>query len=227
MDNQGYNKDSNNKNPDGNKNGKNGQIILLFLFITLAALFVMSLLNKLGTEMTTQRITYTKFVELVKEDKIESVEFTSSQYNITPKYDEKDMIRVTYYTGRMVNDEEVLIPLLDEHGVEVESEIPSGTSAIIYNVLSILLPIALLWLVLGFIMHKMGSGGGMDGRRARAMPRSMWRKRRALHSRMWQDRMRRRSPCRRLWIFSIIRRSTRRSARNCRRERFLWDRRNR
>lgn len=157
------NNDNNNKNQNGNKNGKNGQIFLVFLFITLAALFVMSLLNRLGTEMTTQRITYTKFVELVKEDKIESVEFTSSQYNITPKYDQKDMIRVTYYTGRMANDEEVLIPLLDEHGVEVESEIPSGTSAIIYNVLSILLPIALLWLVLGFIMHKMGSGGGMMG----------------------------------------------------------------
>ena len=157
------NNDNNNKNQNGNKNGKNGQIFLVFLFITLAALFVMSLLNRLGTEMTTQRITYTKFVELVKEDKIESVDFTSSQYNITPKYDQKDMIRVTYYTGRMANDEEVLIPLLDEHGVEVESEIPSGTSAIIYNVLSILLPIALLWLVLGFIMHKMGSGGGMMG----------------------------------------------------------------
>lgn len=226
MDNQGYNKDSNNKNPDGNKNGKNGQIILLFLFITLAALFVMSLLNKLGTEMTTQRITYTKFVELVKEDKIESVEFTSSQYNITPKYDEKDMIRVTYYTGRMVNDEEVLIPLLDEHGVEVESEIPSGTSAIIYNVLSILLPIALLWLVLGFIMHKMGSGGGMMGV-GKSNAKVYVEKETGVTFKDVADRMRRRSPCRRLWIFSIIRRSTRRSARNCRRERFLWDRRNR
>ncbi len=167
MDNQGYNNDSrNDKNPNGNnRNGKNknGQMVLLFLFITLAALFVMSLLNKLGTEMTTQEITYTKFVELVEEGKIESVEFSSSQYNIVPKYEKDNLIKVTYYTGRMANDEEALIPFLREHDVDVQSEIPSGTSAIIYNILSILLPIVLLWLVLGFLMHKMGSGGGMMG----------------------------------------------------------------
>ena len=165
MDEQGYN--YNNDNHDNNnkdkKNNRNGQVILLFLFITLAALFVMSLLSHLGEQMTTQEISYTKFIELVEEDKIDSVEFASSQYNIVPKYKKSDMLRVTYYTGRMGNDEETLIPLLKEHGVEVQSEIPSGTGAILYNVLSILLPLALIWLVFGFVMRKMGSGGGVMG----------------------------------------------------------------
>ena len=170
MDNQ-YNNGGNNNggndnrpnNNNNNKGRKNGQMVLVFLFITLVALFVMSLLNKMGTEMTTQRITYTEFVDMVKEDKIDSVEFASSQYNITPKYTNKELIRLTYYTGRMANDEEILIPLLAEHGVDIESEIPSGTSAIIYNILSILLPIALLWLVFGLVMRKMGGSGGMMG----------------------------------------------------------------
>ncbi|MCI5493735.1 MAG: ATP-dependent zinc metalloprotease FtsH [Lachnospiraceae bacterium] len=167
MDN-GYNNNmngnnNNNPNNDNNKkNGKNGQMILMFLFITLIALFVMSLLNKWSTEMTTQKITYTEFLSMVEEDKVDSVEFAANQYNITPKYDNKDLIHVTYYTGKMNTDED-LLPLLKKHNVKIESEIPSGTSAIIYNVLSILLPLALLWLIFGLVMRKMGSGGGMMG----------------------------------------------------------------
>ncbi len=166
MDNQDFNnKDKNtggnNGNNGNNKNSKNGQVVLMFLFITLGALFLMSFLNKMTAEIRTQEITYTEFIEMVSEDKIESVEFASTQYNITPIYTDKDLIKVTYYTGLMKDD--ALLPLLKEHNVKIQSEIPSGTSAIIYNVLSILLPLALIWVVFGFVMRKMGSGGGMMG----------------------------------------------------------------
>lgn len=165
MDNQRYDGGNNrNGNNDNNPNGgnkKNGQMILMFVLITLAALFIMTLLNKFSTQMTTQKITYTKFIEMIKDDKIDSVEITSTQYNITPKYKDDDLIRVTYYTGRITDER--LLPLLDEHQVKYESDIPSGSYAILYNVLSILLPLALVWIVFGFVMRKMGNGGGMMG----------------------------------------------------------------
>lgn len=165
MDNQRYDGGNNrNGNNDNNPNGgnkKNGQMILMFILITLVALFVMTLLNKFSTQMTMQKITYTKFLEMVKEDKIESVEITSTQYNITPKYEDDDLIHVTYYTGVM--EDETLLPLLKEHKVKMDHDIPSGSYAIIYNVLSILLPLALVWIVFGLVMRKMGNGGGMMG----------------------------------------------------------------
>jgi cell division protease FtsH len=165
MDNQKYDGGNNrNGNNDNNPNGgnkKNGQMILMFVLITLVALFVMTLLNKFSSQMTMQKISYTKFLEMVKEDKIDSVDITTTQYNITPKYKDDDLIRVTYYTGVMKDD--TLLPLLNEHKVDYESDIPSGSYAIIYNVLSILLPLALVWIVFGFVMRKMGNGGGMMG----------------------------------------------------------------
>lgn len=159
----GGNKNSNNNkdNKDNKKDGKNGQTILMFLVITIVALFFMSLLNKWGTEMTTKEITYTEFIKMIEDDKIDTVEFASSQYNITPKYEDDDAIKVTYYTGLM--EDETLLPLLKEHGVKTKSEIPSTTSAWIYNILSILLPLAILWGLMAFLMKKVGGGGSMMG----------------------------------------------------------------
>ena len=166
MDNQRYDGGNNrNGNNDNNPNGgnkKNGQMILMFVLITLVALFIMTLLNKFSSQMTMQKITYTKFLEMVKDDKIDKVEITATQYNITPKYKDDDLIHVTYYTGVM-KDDDALLPLLDQHKVDVDHDIPSGSYAIIYNVLSILLPLALVWIVFGFVMRKMGNGGGMMG----------------------------------------------------------------
>lgn len=165
MDNQRYNGGNNrNGGNDSNPNGgnkKNGQMILMFIVITLVALFFMTLLNKFGAQMTMQKISYNKFIEMVKDDKVTSVEVTSTQYNITPKYTDDELIHVTYYTGRLEDD--TLLALMEEHDVEIDPEIPSGTSAIIYNVLSILLPLALVWLVFGLVMRKMGNGGGVMG----------------------------------------------------------------
>lgn len=163
MDNQRYD-GGNNRNNDNNPNGgnkKNGQMILMFVLITLVVLFLFTLLNRVSSQMTTQEISYTKFLEMVENDEVDKVEVTSSQYNITPKYEDDDLIRVTYYTG-LVNDE-TLLPLLKAHDVVVETEIPSGANAIIYNVLSILIPLVLLWVVFGFFMRKMGGSSGMMG----------------------------------------------------------------
>lgn len=161
MDNQfenGNNQNNNNNNNNGNKKG-NGQMLLAFVIITLVALFIMSLLNKMSSGMTSKKITYSEFVEMIKEDKVASVEITSSQFNILLKADEDRMVQTTYYTG-LVNDAD-LLNLMEEHGVDVDSEIPSTTSAIFWNIMSIIIPIALLWLVLIFLMRK--SGGGMMG----------------------------------------------------------------
>lgn len=152
------NNNQNNNNQNGNKKG-GGQMLLFFVMLTLAVLFIMSFVNRMGSDMMTEKITYTEFVDMIKADKVAEVEITSGQFNITLKEDAKKPIKTTYYTG-LVNDAE-LLNLLEEHKVVVDSEIPDTTSAIVWNILGIILPLLLLWIVFFFLMKK--AGGGMMG----------------------------------------------------------------
>ena len=153
------NQNNGNNNQNGDKKGGNGQMILAFVIITLVTLFFMSLLNRCSADMTSQRITYTEFVQMVKDDKVEKVEVGANQYNITPKSDDKTLVKMTYYTG-FIKDEN-LLDLLNKHKVEIDGYIPNNTSAWVFNILSIVLPLIIIWIIFGAVMKK--AGGGMMG----------------------------------------------------------------
>ena len=154
------NQSPNNGNNNNNKKNTNGQMILLFLLITLVALFFMSMFSRWQTQMTTKEISYTEFLEMVEEDKVDEVHVTSNSYRITPKKADNELVPITYYTGIAGNDLE-LVALLKEHNVKYYPYIPDDSATWIYNILSIVLPILLLWAVMGFLMRKMGNGMGM------------------------------------------------------------------
>lgn len=151
------NQEPNNQN--NNRNNKNGQVVMAFILVSLFALFIMSMISNRMAKQFNQEISYTEFLEKVEADEIESVKFTGTDISITEKKDDDTKIKYTYYTG-VVNDEE-LIPLLREHGVEVYGYIPDNTSTWIYNILSFVLPLVILWVLLGFLMKRMGGGGVM------------------------------------------------------------------
>ena len=153
------NQNNGNNNQNGDKKGGNGQMILAFVIITLVTLFFMSLLNRCSADMTSQRITYTEFVQMVKDDKVEKVEVGANQYNITPKSDDKTLVKMTYYTG-FIKDEN-LLNLLNKHKVEIDGYIPNNTSTWVFNILSIVLPLIIIWIIFGAVMKK--AGGGMMG----------------------------------------------------------------
>ena len=151
---------NNGNNSPNNKKNTNGQMILLFLLITLVALFFMSMFSRWQTQMTTKEISYTEFLKMVEEDKVEEVHVTSNSYRITPKKAKNELVSITYYTGIAGNDLE-LVSLLKKHNVKYYPYIPDDSATWIYNILSIVLPILLLWAVMGFLMRKMGGGMGM------------------------------------------------------------------
>ncbi|MCI8992639.1 MAG: ATP-dependent zinc metalloprotease FtsH [Eubacterium sp.] len=174
MDNSNNQNKNNQGNNNGNSNGnRNGQTLLVFIFAALFVLFIMSFLTNRINRMSSQEVTYTEFLEMVEKDQVESVKFESYQINITPKKEKKEksdlpeneqlaaLMEVNYFTAR-INDEE-LLPLLKEHKVEIEGTIPNNTSAVIYNILSFLIPIALIWIILAFAMRRMGGSGGVMG----------------------------------------------------------------
>ncbi|MCI8484675.1 MAG: ATP-dependent zinc metalloprotease FtsH [Lachnospiraceae bacterium] len=152
----------NNNNQGGNNNGgnnKNGMTIMIFILAALLVLFLTSLLNSCAKDATNKEITYSEFIEMVEQDKVESVTFTSNRINITPKGENK-LYRITYYTAEL-NDES-LLPLLKEHDVKFGGTVEDVSSAIMWNMVSYILPLVLVWVLLYFlIFRKMGSGGMM------------------------------------------------------------------
>ncbi|MCI7131803.1 MAG: ATP-dependent zinc metalloprotease FtsH [Lachnospiraceae bacterium] len=147
---------NNNNNGGGPRNNRNGQMVMMFVLITLVALLFMSLISKWQTQMTAREISYTEFLQMVDEGKIESVVLSSQQIDITPKKSEDEVVPITYYTG-YVGDED-LVPMLKDAGVDIKGEIPDNTAGWIYNIASFLIPLVLLWGLMGFLMKRMGGG---------------------------------------------------------------------
>ena len=162
-------------NNNNNNNNKKPQPIMLFVLFALIAMFVTNLLYNNITSGSKQSITYTKFLELVEKDQVKSVVFEGDKINIKLKKDasyagsketealaeyyEQSMgqsMALTFVTAH-VNDDD-LLPLLKEHNVEIDGKVSDSTSVIIYNVLSFVIPIILFWLLLSFLMKRMGGG---------------------------------------------------------------------
>jgi len=156
------NRNKNNNSGGDHKNNKNGSMFLAFLLISLIALFVMSYINSQMDGMSTKEITYSEFLQMVEEDKVESVEISSTQITITPKKEDdksKNSVKVTYYTGVVENPD--LLVTLEKHDVDIKGTIPDNTSTWIYNILSFIIPIVFLWIIFGLVAKRMGSGGVM------------------------------------------------------------------
>lgn len=154
----GNNNNNGNNGDNNNKNNKNGQMIMVFILVSLVALFIMSMVMNRYTSMSTSEISYSDFLQMVEDGKVESVEFDSYQINITPVSENKNpyLQEQTYYCGRL--DDPDLLPLLKDKGITISRVIPDNTSTWIYNILSFLLPLVLIWILMGVLMKRMGGG---------------------------------------------------------------------
>ena len=158
------NNQNNNRNP---KNSNNNQGWILVAVTTLVTAFLVFGMLQFSQDVTTKEISYTEFLNMVDEGKIESVVIESDQYVITPKKDEEEHsilseISVTYYTGIMEDD--TLLERLDKAEVDVKKAIPDTASAIFWNLLlTVILPFVLIFVFMSYLMKKMTKGGGMMG----------------------------------------------------------------
>ena len=152
-----------NGNNNGGKAPKNTQNMLMFAVFVIAAILVWALFNNHYTQATSQEITYDKFLDMLEADEVASVEDTGSTWKITPKEKDKDGVTLTYYTGKMANDTE-LLPLMREKNVEIQPYIQNDAMiSIALNILSIVVPMILLWVLFSGFMRRMGGGGGVMG----------------------------------------------------------------
>ena len=158
------NNNGNNGNGDNNGNGSkkpNPQNALVFIMFTLVALLIMSFFSDRFNNMTTKETTYTAFLEELEAGNVESVSFGNYQIDYT-LVDDKEDYEVTYYTG-YINDEELVQSvknMTNKKGerVEVKATVPDTTAALIMETVGWILPLVLMWILLGFLFRKMGNG---------------------------------------------------------------------
>lgn len=97
-------------------------------------------------------------MEAVEEGKVDSVKISSARVTFTLT----DDLRMTYYTPYLPDSN--LLPMLNEAGVEYTGTEDSSGSAILEFILMYILPFALIWILMGFFMRRIGGGsGGMMG----------------------------------------------------------------
>ena len=156
-------------NGNGNKPGKNNQMILLLVIAAVVTLLCVSIMSSFLSDGTRTEVAYSDFIQMVKDGKVESVVIREDEIQITPKngYSVKStedspfyyLQTESYYTVK-VEDPDLTQILLD-NGVEVKGKKPSANSTILDILLVYVLPIALVWVFLMFIMKRSGGGGVM------------------------------------------------------------------
>ncbi len=162
MDNMPSNQNQDPKNPGNGGGSGNKQTLLMILVCVLVGLMFLGLMNNVLGNSSTREIGYSDFLEMVEEDQVEEVVLQSNILTITPK-SEREGIQVIEYQTVLVGDEESLKELLDDHGIKYSKEPPDTTSTLVYSLVSLVLPIALLVGGMVWLMRSMNKGGGLMG----------------------------------------------------------------
>lgn len=172
-----------------NKDRKPGNFfrnpLVVFLLLSIISTIVLNSLFSVFTTPPKTEISYSEFMSLLEQDKIEKVYFTGNELEIYEKPQKsedapsdkrllgflsyillsinQEKVGNVYYTGYLNDDE--LLPLLKAHNVEYK-RILQEDNVFMYIILQWVLPFALMYLFLGILMRtlgkKMGGGGFMS-----------------------------------------------------------------
>ena len=176
---------NNQNNSNGNKNmPPKGPGVLVLILAMASSLFVVMLFSTIlfGTGKQEEK-EYTQFLQDLKDDKVESVlvNYEKSILTVTLKYDAslqttkidplttalierysgKISIEGETYTTRMMEDLTTLTARLEEKGISAQRVVSDSRLMDIF--LTIILPVLLIWVLMGFMFRKMGGSGGPMG----------------------------------------------------------------
>ena len=166
------NQNQRNNNPlGGGSNSPRKQNILLLLVAALVTMVCMSYFFRFFSDTTNKEITYSEFIQMVDEGKVEKIVIDYDKINIYPKEDKKEdnsgygywtgNTTVTYYTG-IAEEDSVLTERMLKAGVDVSSKVPDNSGVILSIILQYVAPFLLLILIYSFISRRLGKGGPLS-----------------------------------------------------------------
>ena len=180
----GNNGGNGNNSNGGNGNGspKRPSILMLILSGLMTVIVVLMLYNAFFGTNTGTEVSYTDFLKDLEADKVAAVEVNKesgmvtvqlkqeaaatpapgsyvSFYGITQKVTQSQTV---YYT-MLMEDLDTLTARLQEHDVQ-GNRVTSNTSNFLMEILvTVVLPVVLIWIVAGFLFRRMGGSGGPMG----------------------------------------------------------------
>ena len=130
--------------------------------IALGTFLVFSFMNNQIKSATNKKITYDQFIDMLEAGTVESVVLKSNEIEITPKAQQNSVYNITYYTG-IINMDVQLVERLEKANVQFSQDTSGSSSSILYMILSTLFPIILLWGGLFFLFRMVSKNNGMMG----------------------------------------------------------------
>ena len=167
---------------NGNRPPKRPNILMLILSGLMTVIVVLMLYNAFFGTNTGTEVSYTDFLKDLEADKVAAVEVNKesgvvtvqlkqeaaatpapgsyiSFYGITQKVTQSQTV---YYT-MLMEDLDTLTARLQEHDVQ-GNRVTSNTSNFLIEILvTVVLPVVLIWIVAGFLFRRMGGSGGPMG----------------------------------------------------------------
>ncbi len=153
------NKDRGDRGGRGDGSGSGGrprQSLLIMLLASVLMLSVISYFMRSGDSAGSE-VTYNEFLQMCEDGKVEEVDIRADRLLIKVKDSDTEM-----YTGMAEEVTELTKRMLD-YGVTVKGYIPDSSGMVLNILLSYVLPLVLVWVFFGFIMRRMGRGGGIMG----------------------------------------------------------------
>lgn len=158
-----------NQNPNGFGGGgfRRGQTLIIIVIAALLTFTAVSFFKGKLHDGVSKELPYNEFLQLVKEEKVQSVVIENTQIKIHLKADQAGSgDRPEYYTVRMDEDGDLMNRLF-ESGVETRRE-RQDTAGILYSIVSFILPFIVVLFFMNFMMRRMGNGGIMGVGKANA-----------------------------------------------------------
>ena len=156
------------QNNGGRNNKSPKQSLLMFLMMCSIVMLAWTYFGQGGKDASSKEITYTEFLDMVEDRTIARVEIEGNQLNITPKKQPSEKLQVSYHTYKLESNDRVLERLEEANIKNVNGVAPDTTMSVIVELLSIILPLALIWIAMGFLMRRMGGGGVMGVGKSKA-----------------------------------------------------------
>ena len=168
----------NQNNNGGNQPQKQPNLALLIMLILGSVLLAFVFYTAFFSGKQQERVKYTEFLEDLKANKVKSVKIadtrvmtvvlkgdeqaqseTETQYPYYSRFLNQVRELNNTYETMLAEDMDTLMARLEEYGVEGEFVSSGNGNYILELLLTVVLPIALVWILLSFLFRKMGGGG--------------------------------------------------------------------
>ena len=158
------NGDNNRNNNRNNKNGGNKAAIIICLIAGVLTFLAFSYMSDIIKDSRNIEITYNAFLEMLDKGEVKKVTFDNNRYIIEPSEQTDEYFPVTYYTGYIGNDVE-MIKRLEDAGIDYSKDVQDTSTSILDFIIAWILPLGIIWLVMWFLfrMISKNSGGMMGG----------------------------------------------------------------